>query len=739
MTFLHPLILASGLGAVSIPILIHLLMRRRRKPVLWGAMRFLLEAYRKHSRRLRLEQLLLLATRCLLVAMLALGLARPTPDAEGFLGQGGGTTVYLLVDTGLASSATRDGGGAALEKHKTTARSILSSLDAGRGDRAGLIAMDAPARALVTPASADLAGVRDLLDGLEASDSMTDVAGAAALMREVLAGLSTAERAGTRVIVLSEFLAGSVRTTRELPSVGEGVRVLASSPASAGADNVTVVSVEPLRSIVLGGSGLGEDQVMVTLGRSGPWTGNAGVTRVTLRVEGTKGDVLGSGAAIARWSPGQSETVVSATLSLSTPAGFAGSPAMMVARLEADAIGGDSVYRRPIEFRDSLRVGVVFERRFTESSGITSFAQPDWIRLALDPGASLVEWQDRHAGAAIEPVAIDPGSVDPPHLGGLAGVMVARPELLGSEGWRVLRHFADAGGLVVVFPTPDTVSQAWGGVFEAAFELGWTIEGEAREVDSRPAWTPEAARVFSLLEGEFGELARAVGVTRVLPVSAPPTGVLLTLNDPARTPWVLAGRPGARGEEGGSRGLVVMVTTALAFSWTDLPAKPLLVPLVQELVRQGAGRASGESTLVAGSSPSFPPRVVELVGEDGRRVGLEGGRAGDPIRKGGVWRAIDARGGVDRLVGVNADPEAGAGDPTSPDEVRAWLASLSGVAPEWLEGSGRTSAAREGALQGSDRLALALLAAALGFAVLEVMLARWFSHARVSLASEEAS
>lgn len=64
MTLLHPILFGAGLACIAIPIVIHLLMRRRRKPVMWGAMRFLMEAYRKHKNRLRLEQILLLTTRC---------------------------------------------------------------------------------------------------------------------------------------------------------------------------------------------------------------------------------------------------------------------------------------------------------------------------------------------------------------------------------------------------------------------------------------------------------------------------------------------------------------------------------------------------------------------------------------------------------------------------------------------------------------------------------------------------
>ena len=43
MSFLHPILAGAGLAAVAIPILIHLLMRRRRRPIDFGAMRFLLE------------------------------------------------------------------------------------------------------------------------------------------------------------------------------------------------------------------------------------------------------------------------------------------------------------------------------------------------------------------------------------------------------------------------------------------------------------------------------------------------------------------------------------------------------------------------------------------------------------------------------------------------------------------------------------------------------------------------
>src|SRR4051812_6958961 len=108
MTFLNPSLAFAGLACISLPILIHLLMRRRRKPIVWAAMRFLMEAYKRHKRRLRLEQLLLLAARCLLVALIGLALGRPLLRAAGVIGGRGAIVAYLLVDNSLTGSAVGD-------------------------------------------------------------------------------------------------------------------------------------------------------------------------------------------------------------------------------------------------------------------------------------------------------------------------------------------------------------------------------------------------------------------------------------------------------------------------------------------------------------------------------------------------------------------------------------------------------------------------------------------------------
>jgi hypothetical protein len=74
--FAHPLIALGTLG-IAAPIIIHFIFRRRSRRLEFSAMRFVLLSYKKVARRLMVQEYLLLAARCLMVALLALALAVP--------------------------------------------------------------------------------------------------------------------------------------------------------------------------------------------------------------------------------------------------------------------------------------------------------------------------------------------------------------------------------------------------------------------------------------------------------------------------------------------------------------------------------------------------------------------------------------------------------------------------------------------------------------------------------------
>src|SRR5437870_9512159 len=81
--FLSPLTaLVTVVGAASIPVIIHLLNRKRFRVVPWAAMRFLLAAQKRTVRKLRVEQWLLLAIRTLLILLLILAMISVLPWTE---------------------------------------------------------------------------------------------------------------------------------------------------------------------------------------------------------------------------------------------------------------------------------------------------------------------------------------------------------------------------------------------------------------------------------------------------------------------------------------------------------------------------------------------------------------------------------------------------------------------------------------------------------------------------------
>src|SRR5687768_3903247 len=76
MNFLAPLFLLGGL-ALAGPIIYHLIRRATRERTLFSSLMFLLPSPPRLSKRHRLEHILLLILRCLALALLALGFARP--------------------------------------------------------------------------------------------------------------------------------------------------------------------------------------------------------------------------------------------------------------------------------------------------------------------------------------------------------------------------------------------------------------------------------------------------------------------------------------------------------------------------------------------------------------------------------------------------------------------------------------------------------------------------------------
>ena len=131
--------LAAGAALASVPLIIHLLNRRRHAPLDWAAMRFARAAWKKIRRRTRFENLLLLLLRMAAIALLALALARPFASGGGPLASltENHRDLVLLID-GSASMDYRLALSSVWEETRDRARELIDELDGSSGDRVHL-------------------------------------------------------------------------------------------------------------------------------------------------------------------------------------------------------------------------------------------------------------------------------------------------------------------------------------------------------------------------------------------------------------------------------------------------------------------------------------------------------------------------------------------------------------------------------------------------------------------------
>lgn len=99
MAFLNPALLGL-LALMGVPLLIHLIRSRKLKVVQWAAMEFLRQSQKKQKRRLRIEELILLSLRLIIVAVAVLAFCRPVLRAGiPLLSQNARVYAIVVIDS----------------------------------------------------------------------------------------------------------------------------------------------------------------------------------------------------------------------------------------------------------------------------------------------------------------------------------------------------------------------------------------------------------------------------------------------------------------------------------------------------------------------------------------------------------------------------------------------------------------------------------------------------------------
>lgn len=700
MGVLHPFILLAGLGAVSIPVLIHLLLRTRRRPLEWGAMRFVVEAAKRTQRRRALQRWLLLAARCLLLLAAALALARPLV-AGGAAGTGrAARTVHLIIDNSIAAQAGPSAESGALAAHLRHARALLDSLREGDRVSIQLAGMGGDGggegAALIWPAAASLPLVRAALDDIRATDARADVAAA-------LARISSATRAdpGARtsgsdsIVVLADPLSGTFGAERAPATLANEARV-AVIPSAIGASslNVGIASVTAGRAVLTPGDPPEARTLAVALLRSGAAAATAGESSV---------NGAGESARVA-WAAGQ--TAATVVLPIAAADADASAPTSSIAvsasdrrrdtrvlavSLSADANAADNAARIAVRIRPALRVALIDDPRAGAArAGAAGFTAAQWVAAALGSGAAT----------GIEVSASSALTVDAQTLASCDAAIVTAPQALDERARAAVRDFIRAGGLAIVIPPAELDAHAWLSAFITDLRLPWAAAAARRAVGTpertaelvAPAPADAAADLLALVRRELPDLLRGVGVRSVLPVTAtasltpaatgaasptvPPdswrSATLLALRD--GTPIVLEAR-GAAGA--GASGRVILFTVALDVDWTDLQTKPLIVPLLQEFVRQGIGRGAAVLSATAGSRITLAPgtrlRPVDAPEMDAHAaLSIDATGGATPLHA-GAFELVDERGLDAGMLVITPDARGATVDTLDDAAVIAWV------------------------------------------------------------------
>lgn len=589
--FVHPGLL--GLAALAVvPLLIHLLRRRKPRALEWGAMRLVRLAHERTRRRTNLENLLLLLLRMAAVAACALLVARPLLRDDALPGvlDAPRRDVVLVLDAS-ASMQQHSGGESLFAQAVSAAERELAGLSEQRGDRAVLIIAGESARLL---AERSLGEVRAALAGeLAAEDGLADYAGACALVGRWLERRDKFDARHTPELHLFTDLQHSGLSTREFSTAldalaphGVSVRV----HGAAGPQQPEDLAVDAPRVLVPHPRPGVPFPVEVGVRNQGS---HAATARIALFVAGEK---IGS-EALSIDGGGSARARFEARVATS-------GEALIEARLEADAFRLDDASGTVVEIAAALDVLLVSGELDAD--------------LERDPSAYLQAALGSTSGA--ETPLSDAALFDARVVGGAEldapDVDLLRPDIvwladvasLSATAAARLRARIDAGASLVISLGPRTDASAWAawssdedGAFGPQSLLPARLDGK-RELAARAPGYFRAATIdaehaaLSFFADErwrplFCELPYR-GFFASTP--ARDARVLASFDDPSASPLLI--------EYQLPRTSVFLWTSSFERSWSRLPDSPrTLIPLLQEWLLTAAGPAREPRRAVVGA------------------------------------------------------------------------------------------------------------------------------------------
>jgi len=554
VTFLTTLALAVAALVVA-PWLAHRLRRRQAEEQPFPPAKLVVPTPPRARRRSKLEDRALFAARAAAVLLLAVLGATPFVRCSRLsLSRSGGASVAMaiVVDDSMSMRA-KLAGGTRFDRAKAGARELLAS--AREGDAIAVVLAGAPARVALA-ATTDLGAARAAVDALAESDRGTDLDGALALARGLVASLPQVDR---RVVVLSDLADGH----RDAAPLGEGspVPVWVALPELRGAEGDCGVTRADRSGVRV--------RVSVACGGAGSAAGRE------LVVEDADGKPLGR-ATLAAGATQEATVLVSSEDK--TP-------------VRARLLGGDAVAADD-------------EAPVVPEAGRASLAVvADATDEAVATGGAPVVEQALSAlklDVDVRPIPLFPDRAE--DLAGAVGVLLDDPPGLTPEQRHALGAFLDGGGVVLVALGSHAAAAPLGASLEPVLghATAWS-DAKATGADPASALGELAESAKSLVD--LGGSRRAV----LAPEDAAGLDVLVRWTDGAP---LVARRAMGRGE-------AWLVTLPFGADESDLPLRPAFLALLDAWAHEARARSAPRRTDV-GAAWRFPgARAVDVQGPRG--------------------------------------------------------------------------------------------------------------------------
>jgi hypothetical protein len=720
----------AGLAGVALPVVIHLLSRRRDPVVDWGAMQFL-EIGPWSRRRVNLADLLLMLARMAMLCLVALALSRPfwTPsNASSGTVSGSGDAVrrdVVLILDGSGSMGRRLGESTPRDRAIAWAKTYVSGIKPG--DSVALLVAKDRVRPLVDPPSFDRAKLDTALASVPAARGSSDLSAAVGEAFRILEKTGNPAR---DVIVLTDnqrvaWRPGEparwalLRDLRARLPIAPRLWALDFStpqgpaePAVEASPNGSVATLELSRGMVVPGLPL---TVAATVANAGPGP----MTRpIELLIDGQPAP--GTGQIVGPIPPG-GQAPVTFRVTLDEPGGH-----LLTARLAPadDPMPGDDESSRPVDVAAALPALLVDgEPGLEPLSGET-----DFLRAALAPTGD----DSPQVKAVVVPVK----GLTSASLKGQKVVVLANVDRLTSEMVSSLDAFVASGGGLLIAPGDRTEPKFAGDAVWLPANLGATKGDLAK----RLAVAHPAPRTFSgpvvgpLGRGDTPALAEADLFAYHVLTPRDKASVVARLD--TGDPWIVE-RPHGRGR-------VMMIASALDAEAGTLPVNPDFVPLMHELVLHLGAGSSASPSVQPGEPITFDlagvtvpaDSTLPLLTPDGTIVRVAATRSNDSTRvkynnttDPGIYRLTrpNPPGGFAYAL-VASDPREGDPAPLEPAEA----AKLAEGWPLAFESDPAKLPSRIASGGGVDRHEVwrGLIFAALGGLCLEVWMTRRMARTR---------